>query len=485
MEWQKHQDIVELLQKFGPSLKKLWFEEVKYFCRKIKASEVETLLEFTPNIEWLVMKVCSKDLPLEDSDKSGSELNLKKLRELIVDGDNDSRGDLNFLTRLPPNGLTKLNLRYIKLPLNFLENFLSQQKNINQLAIIGVKFIDGIPESLIDGVALKRLSWHGEMNPIDMQVFINMASKQITLTHLKLRSIKLTDKMLATITESLQNLETFVLHITYLSAEGIKVIAKLKKLTNLELQECYFTERNGSDDGSDDIYRSFSELDNSRLEVLTLVFVPETISSSVRDIARSAPNLKELHVYEATTYEVVFAVIQNFRRVKLLRFENQHIDLLLEDGCMNENLETLTLEFESPYTYQHIKKLIENYPNLKKLEMVLNSIRNRFMLRDLRVMLKRWKKLTHLSFNWCQGNTLFMLDDFDIFLDYGQQLKFISMTDLTLTEEEKRKIRKLFREKYSVIEFNHDGVLEENVNLILATDYKTRYEASEELKIEI
>jgi hypothetical protein len=456
-----HQDLIELLEKFGPNLQKLWFEG-----GRASLSELREYLQLVPKITRLHL-----DLYIEDSieENEQSPLDLNELRELKVECNNDD--PLKFLTRLPPNVLTKLEQNSF----NFssfrswddMETLLINQRNIKQLSMSFDSFMN-IPEGLIDCLDLERLSWFvlGNDNEKALQFLVNMTSKQTNLTHLKTYSVALNDKMLQTIVSSLKKLEVFEINISNLSAQGIKVIDKLPKLKELSLlKSC-----------GNDVLCSFAELNNSRLEVLKFPFYFNLHSNAIADIARSAPNLKHLVIYEAENFQVLLSVMQNFRRIESLPVEelrdSGNVELLLESECKNEHLKELSLNMVYvPYAFPHIKKLIENFPNLEKLKLCLGGVRERSMLPDLRVMLKSWKKLTHLTLNCESEPNLFVIEDLDIFLDYGKHLKFIAMHNINLTEEDREKIRDWYCETFSVIEFKEDPD-----NWIMARDYKTRYE---------
>jgi hypothetical protein len=284
-------------------------------------SELRKYLELVPRLTWLNLSLEDEDF--EDNDQS--QLDLKELRELKVEC-HFSEDLLKFLTCLPPNVLTKLvqqnNSSYQWW--DALKTLLSNQRNIKQLSICTASF-KNIPESLIDCLDLECLIWEVmsfenddpelKSNERDIQVLVYMSSKQKNLTHLKMINFNLNDSMLKTLTNSLKKLEVFAFDFSNLSAEGVKVIEKPTKLKELVMGRIMNEDKN-------DVLRSLAELDNSRLEVLKFIemrFPFYAPSNVIADIARSAPILKHLLIDRAKNFEVLLAVMQNFRRIELLK----------------------------------------------------------------------------------------------------------------------------------------------------------------------
>jgi hypothetical protein len=349
-----HRDVTALLEKFGPNLQKLCYEE------KASLSELRAYLELVPNITWLSLDLENEDF--EDNDQSPLDLN--ELRELEINCPfNDDL--LKFLTRLPPNVLIKLKQYSYNQSLSWdaYATLLSTQRKIKRLSICNNSF-RSIPESLIDCLDLERLTWNDlndpelKSNERDIQVLVKMTSKQRNLTHLKMYGIDLDDVMLKTIVDSLGKLKAFSFSFSNLSAEGIKVIEKLSKLEELALG------RNILHRCKNDVIRSFADLDNSRLEVLKFMY--------------------------------------------------------------------MGFNFNAP---------------------------SNVMLKDLRVMLKSWKKLTHLSEEWKNAF-------------YNRRLGHLSRPRKA-TEAHRKYTTSSCQRKINRNIFYYEN----QVDWIMATDHKTRYES--------
>jgi glutaredoxin-related protein len=175
---------------------------------------------------------------------------------------------------------------------------------------------------------------------------------------------------LQAIVSSLKKLEVFAF-------EGIKVIKNFPMLKELNFQNDVSLVLH--------VLCSFAHLDNSRLEVLELKDAYDVLSDVLADIAQSAPNLKKFIVESVRDFEMVFSFMKSFRTIESLTFEHlenaEDKQVFLEDEGKNVHLKSLRFNVWAAYTFQHVKKLIEIFPNLKHLELFL-GVQDRSMLPD-------------------------------------------------------------------------------------------------------
>lgn len=487
-----HQDLVDLLTRFGPNLQKFAFVRGNE-----NLVEIRRYLELIPDIKWLHLDL----LNVPDADTERTPIEMKMLRELEVEGSGEN-AILSFLNRLSHNVLTRMKLVNVVPPWIVLKTLLSSQKKVKHLALgfEATNSFNGVPSNLLSDLDLDRLvladfsKTAPERTVHDLNALITMVTSQIHLTHLQLCGIKISDEMMKKIVTKLPKLIGFTVNITNMTEDGITLIGNLEHLKKLSIES--------ADRAANNELRVIANLDNNRLEALSFLECFRVNSETVFEIANSAQNLKKLFI-EIANFNIAHAVMQYFKEIKSLSFlnyeEGAHIDMLLEDDCENGNLEELYLNWYAPFTSAHIEKFVKDYPNLKKFEVSAKGVGNRSMLKDLRSMLDCWKQLTHLAISNCtfvdelgdgDDASRFRITDLGIFLDHNN-LKFVAIRNIFLTNEEQGMIRSWYHERFPVIEFNTErcnvAVNESEVNMILASDIRTRNENDSWLhnKIEI
>lgn len=161
--------------------------------------------------------------------------------------------------------------------------------------------------------------------------------------------------------------------------------------------------------------------------------------------------------------------MRNFNFIEVLKFDpfftyfdhyqqNDIHNHLMQEGGFNPNLIELNISYTFPYKRPLLKKLIADYPNLKKLVLQslypLTSSQFKLILNGL----PRMESLTLVS-----GASKLTEDDLDCIKEHRKTLKFIYLEDLNvkITARLKKKLSAMF------------DVVNVFYGLIMAVDRKT------------
>lgn len=408
----------------------------------------KVLNKFCENISELKVSLPSKSYEIgerefarmitrQNRDESGIMTSLNKLKMLHLSCADENL--IEMFTKIPTNSLENVKLFYNNSCVSVIKKLFSNQQNIKKLEIKS-QFQKNL-NSAVD---------HAENTSRETEQDIFQSLLNLTkLTHLNLNQITVDDEMLQNINTKLVNLRSL--------AAIFDCEFKLANFFN-NLTEISF-HRNTSETSICD----FCKLDNRKIESLKIEIYPELEPQTLAAIARSFKNLKTLNIYQSLgRNSEVFSFMSNFNNLESFYLTSslskldENFSFLMQNTTVNKKLKSLVIRpnFPNyPCSLKMIKKIVTNFPNLEKVFIRPESIDDEanplMVLRQLRVMLKGWRNLTHLTLN--NGGEDLINEDLDLILDHGQNLKFIEIGEFVSENEEE--VRKIFEQKFGIIKF--------------------------------
>lgn len=417
---------------------------IKHFSESIKQLRIETkylemtdflkILSLVPNVEHLTFKSFNTQRygvgpPSKRPRIMSRELNLTHLKSLQMSACQDEF--LLVFRRLPEGVLTELD--FDNMNLGRLDVIFNRQRNIKKLTMQGMLDVYIRPYTILippsadtfDNLKLETLKWRHNLYG---SIVDTIVAKQTNLKELSLMDNRTDEALMDTVTDNLTQLEVLSVNVTQTPVSALKNIKKLKNLKELTLW--------GSDKCPMTVFEEFSKLDNSRIHTLDLRYIVNMPVELVEALAKSVPNLKVARFCCDGTFAFFNAIMRNFNFVEVLQFDpyymyfdylrptNQHI-ALLQDGCFNENLTELIIKYTWPYNKRLLKKLVRDYPNLKRL--VIQS-RDELSSSRFRLILRSFKKLESLTV--LSGALKFTTEDLLSIKVYRPELKYILLEDL-------------------------------------------------------
>lgn len=460
---------ISIIKKFSATIKYLRFES--HF---LSMSDFLEILSFVPNAEHLVFESLSteqsyravKEPPQKKRRIESNNEDLKLLQLKILTFKDCKDEFLAVFNRLPAGLLRELKLD--NLNLDDLKVLFKRQTNIKKLIMKG--FIDHfqrqfmplihpqVAPDIFDSLQLESIEWRHNAYNSNIDTIL---SKQTKLKSLKLLDERVNEDLMNVIVNQLTELEIFSMNVSKPPVAAFVNIKKLKNLKDLTLRS--------DEDRSMTPFEQFAQLDNSRITTLDMRYIIDMSVELISALAKSVPNLKVLRFSCDSDYRIFNAIMTNFNFVEVLQFDpfatyfnhyqqNDVNNHLMQGGCFNPNLIELSVNYTLPYKRPFLKKLIADYPNLKKL--VLESMYP-FTAPQFRLILNGFSKMQSLTF--LSGASKLKIDDLDYIKEHKNNLKFISLEDLEI------KITARLKKKLSTV----FDVVHVNYGLSMAVDRKT------------
>lgn len=434
-------------------------------------SDFLQMLSLVPNAECL--HFTSLDL-----ERHGKQPLPKKRRTMPNDGDLDLH-KLKTLTlkrckeeffvvfnRLPAGVLTELYSDYFNL--NSSNILFQRQTNMKKLSI-NCQFqstdVPSVTPDIFDNLTLESLDWRRGRSNIN-----TILSKQTKLKSLNLLSDKLNEDLMNVVVNRLTELDTLSINVSEIPVEAINNINKLAKLKNLTLR--------GHEDRSLAIFEKFAKLDNTRITTLDMQYISGISVELIHALAKSVPNLKVLRFNCQKDYRIFNGIMRSFNFVEVLQFHNtcgifdyfpnnEIGNHLLQGDCSNPNL----IEFSNVYSFAYkrpfLKKLIADYPNLKKL--ILDS-KYPLTASQFKLILDGFPKMESLTLS--SGASKLTIDDLDCISEHKIHLKFIALEDWSVKST--ARFKKRLHAMFEVVNIGYGMIMavdRETMN----REYKLRY----------
>lgn len=420
------------------------------------------MLSLVPNAESLHFKSLNPE-------PHGKQPLPKKRRTMPIDGDLDlhklktltltncKKEFLVVFNRLPAGVLTELHSNYSNL--NNLNVLFQRQTNLKKLSIwcpFNTKDMPLVEPDIFDNLKLESLDWRRGKSNID-----TILSKQTKLKSLKLISDKINEDLMNVIVNGLTELDTLLIDISEIPDEAVNNINSLANLKNLTLRS--------HEDRSITIFERFAKLDNSRITKLDMQYISGISVDLIHALAKSVPNLKVLRFNCQKDYRIVNGIMRSFNFVERLQFHNACIfynylpnnenpDHLLHGECFNPNLIEFSNVYNITYKRPFLKKLIADYPNLKKLQL---DSKNPLTASQFKLILDGFPKMESLTLN--SGASKMNIEDLDCISEHKIHLKFIALEDWSLVST--ARYNKRLRAMFEVIRIGY--------GLIMAVDKET------------
>lgn len=418
------------------------------------------MLSLIPNVEHLQFEFVQTPEENQPAQKKrrvmpSNDLNFHKLKTLKFRHCNDAF--VVIFNRLPSDVLTELKLDHRNL--DELKVLFMRQTKIKNLTVNYNSQTQSVANDLLDNQKLETLEWHDHHINIS-----NILSKQVNLKSLQLIDGVIDEDLMNVVTDQLTELETLSMFLGKAPVGALKNIAKLKKLSDLTLR--------ADENGDKAYFEEFSRLDNSRITILDIQFMCNISDDLIAKLAKSVPNLKILRFNCDYKFRIFNAIMKSFNFVKTLHFDPLDGDFdfyyehnfdddtqLIQSECMNLNLVELKITYQLPYKRVFLKKLIRDYPNLKKL--IIHSTKP-LNSSQFKLILNGFNKMESLSL--VGGASKLNMDDLNCLKEHTDHLKFISITDLHEIKSTVR-IKKKLSTIFDVVNFTF--------GLQMAVDRKT------------
>lgn len=438
--------MISIIKKFSPTIK----------CFKyhgdIKLTDFVEILSSIPNVVNLGLDFVRTPEEIQPTQKRRrlmpsidiNDLNLHKLKTLKFQHCSDEF--VVLFNRLPAGVLTELKLDHGNL--DELKVLFMKQTNIKKLKMKWLNhnpLTHSIAGDLFDNQKLESLVWHYYDSNIH-----KVLCKQSNLKSLKLIPELFTDSdedLMKVIADHLTSLKTFSIYFRQIPVVALRNINKLKNLTELTLR--------GDEREHVKYFEEFSRLDNSRIATLDIQFVYHISNDLIAALAKSVPNLKVLRFNCDYNFSTFNAIMRIFNFVEILHFDpldgnfdyyyeyNTEDDaILIQNDCVNLNLIEFKITYQMPFKRVFLKKLIHDYPNLKKL--VVDS-KKPLNVSQFKLILTGFKKIESLSL--VGGASKLTMDDLDCLKEHRNCLKFVSLMDLDEIKcyaRNKKKLSKIF-----------------------------------------
>lgn len=376
-----------IVKKFSGTIKHLL---IWLIAKSVDFSDIVDILSLVPNVEHLSLRVNTfvsrgyqppKKRRLDD-------LNLNQLHTLVLENCSDDIWRL--FDRLPQGVLKELSISNVKL--NEFDELFKRQYNIKKLTVHGPHLFNENRSQLevavhcFDHLNLETLDWQQDQ--------FKFNTSEILSNQPKLKSLRLCDivdaNVMNVVTNRLTDLESLTFDVSSTPAGSVANIKKLKNLKHLGVE--YMHNRNMV------LFDAITKLDNSRISTMNIANFTNITADQIRALSLSAPKLKILRCkYDQSTFGTV---MKNFNFVEVLRFTCYSSprgtvidwnDNYFEESCINPNLIELSLTM--PYETIFIEKLVDNFPNLGRLE--IKSITPITSL-ELQMILNGFEKLESL-----------------------------------------------------------------------------------------
>lgn len=230
------------------------------------------------------------------------------------------------------------------------------------------------------------------------------------------------------------------------------------------------------------LYQALAGLQLESVRELKFNIPADADREDLRKISYNFKNLRKLTIVNDQSLDVALSILSSFRQVEsltLTTFElprceytpGQHtqdyrnvLRLVEHMNFENRNLKMLDFGNDIASDGEFISKMIKSYPNLERLTLrqPLQSLLP--MVRQLRSILKHWKKLTHLVL--LRGRTL-ENEDLDLLADYGPNLQLVAIASIPSFSNQR--IRDELKEKFSIVRLQK-GKRQKN-NLLVAKSH--------------
>lgn len=453
--------VIDIIKKFAATIKYL------RVCGG-NATDLIEAISLVPNANHLELVLLQdffhppKKARHEIRNNDEEQLNLCQLKKLNIE-----RSKHEFVGIF--NGLAADMLNELTLHKNNLCNLtklFKKQTKIKKLTIVNDDQF-GYEESIIDvelfdNLKIEFLEWHGYSFGHNFRLVLE---KQKNLTILKLIDGKIGEDVMNVITSQSSKLETLSISVPHIPIAAFKNITKLMNLKELTLQS--------NDDENVAHFEAFAALDNSRLTTFNIQYFYDIPNDLIAAMAKSLPNLKIVNFHCDNNVDTFHAIMKAFNYVEVLQLDTVNIDFndiqkgnkssLCKSGCANNRLIELKFLYPVSYTVTFVKKLVNDYPRLKKL--IIRPTNNN-MYKQFDIILKSFKELESLSILRNSTTLDRRMYDLDSIVEYGRKLKFVALLDIEIDMLDTQ-ISDEIKLKFGVIKYSRiDG-------LKMAVDSKT------------
>lgn len=450
-------EVISVVEKFSIKMK---FLTLKGYWNKNFLQEV---LSFTPNIEYLELRCLRFEEPLftqrvavklkelesvakrwygilrrnqpEEGQLCKNELNLTKLKSLKITCWNDV---FNEFVRLPVGILTELKIAFFNW--NKLAALINRQPNIKKL-IVECDRDDDFGMDVIGELTLESLEVDGfKLNSVPV---VAILSKQTKLKSLILMGEEIVDEVVMHAVANNFELEKLAMNVTEIPPSSFVQIRNLKKLKDLKLQ---WTGQDLSDSTAK--LKTLAESDNTSMETLSLQWNIQISVDSIERLSKSAPNLKHLKIVgycrrQSRSQLEIDAILRHFNCVKKLKIPIVCEPLPVRLDYYNPSLRELALLFTTADLFyeQWLPKLIFDYPNLKKLKVIIKECPNC----KLGPILDGFQKLETLILRIESYRVVF--DDLNYLYEHKNKLQYVRLRPIchgSLPDDVIQKLRTKF-----------------------------------------
>lgn len=405
-----------------------------------KESVLVEILMMTPAVRVLDFQRFTIRQPrtMEERYHQG-ELNLKKLKSLTILSCGDEMTKL--FHSLPVGVLSALKVASVEW--KDLATLLNHQTSIKTLTLGRQCPIEHPGIVFFDNLKLESFQINGnEINHFTMAAIL---SKQTELKSLKFNAEHLVCKQVMDAVTELSELETLAMCAKYTSPERSFIdIRKLKKLKNLTLQ-C------GNDTTALEI---LVKSKNTAMEVLTVDVFERIPTDLISELAKSAPNLKQLKIVQGQMFNGtdMNALLQHFNFVEVLDIPIWHEHFVDQVNYSNQMLMELTVTSTGAFSESWLTKLMSAYTNLRKLKLLGGFYRNSVKIQPILFGFTKLESLTLRAYK-------LIVEDLDYLLDHMHNLKFASLGGLGREQLSDMRLKKL-RDRFGIANVHDAGILE-------------------------
>lgn len=358
---------------------------------------------------------------IENNEELNPRLNLYRLRKLNIE--RSKHEFVVMFNRLPADVLIELTLDQDNLCK--LTNLFKNQTKIKKLTILNDDSYKYpiVDEDLFNNLQIEFLEWHAYSFKHNIQFIL---AKQTNLKVLKLIDGKIGKDLMNVITNQLPKLEILSIFVPHIPIAAFKNINKLKNLKELTLQS--------NEEHNVIHFEAFATLDNSRITILNIKYYYDISDDLIDVMAKSLPNLKIVSFHCDYNVDTFHAIMKSFNYVEVLQLDALNIDFdnhkgnnstLIKNGCANNKLIELKISYPLSYTMKFVKKLVMDYPHLKKL---IIKPTNRNIEKQFEMILKAFKEMESLSI--LRDSLERRIYDLNLITKYGKNLKFVALLDM-------------------------------------------------------
>ncbi|KAL7021180.1 hypothetical protein ACKWTF_011786 [Chironomus riparius] len=403
--------IVILLKKYGPKIKQLTiWNSMQSKPTEMSQTMLYEILSLTSNIEKFTFR--NIYVSIETEDIYGNELDLYKLRTLVLDY--VLLNSAKVLLKIPENVLTELTFTFEPYNEDEFQDFFNRQANITKLEIFENDKID------FSHLRLEHLKISSNIN------FPLMIQQQPNLKYLDFAITWVSDDTIEEVCK-LKHLEVLKTLVDLVSTRVFKGFGEMSNLKELRLDS-----HSSYDMG---YMTELSMMRGLRLEKLTFLLSERKIHPElIIQMANNFHNLKHIELINRSI-AVLDTLVQNFTNLESILLDYFAIfgapedTLLISDDNPKKNLKQLVVihvnvnELENG---RNLLKLVNICPNLERL--MLSKLVN-FGNDDLENILQSHVKLTHLSIE--VDEFIFNEDTIQIILKYGESLKHFRLNGMS------------------------------------------------------